>query len=87
MHTLDGDGYWILTADGSIYAYGDAPYLGAASTAGGTDPATAVFTPADYGGYWIVTAGGAVSSFGTAPDEGDMSGTHLNGSIVAAAGI
>jgi hypothetical protein len=86
VHTLDGTGYWILTADGSIYAF-NAPYLGSATTSGGGDPATAVFTPADYGGYWIVTAAGAVSSFGTAPDEGDMSGSHLNGSIVAAAGI
>jgi hypothetical protein len=87
VHTLDGAGYLILTADGSIYAYGDAHYLGGTSTAAGTDPATAVFTPADDGGYWIVTANGAVTSFGTAPDEGGMSGGHLNGSIVAAAGI
>jgi hypothetical protein len=87
VHTLDGAGYWILTADGSIYAYGDATYLGGAATTGATGPATAVFTPADYGGYWIVTADGTVSSFGTAPGEGDMSGSHLNGSIVAAAGI
>jgi len=87
VHTLDGAGYWILTADGSVYAYGDASYLGGASTAAASDPATAVFTPADYGGYWIATADGAVSSFGSAPFEGDMSGSHLNGSIVAAAGI
>jgi len=87
LHTLDGLGYWILTADGSVYAYGDAPYLGAAASAGGADPATAIFSPTDYGGYWIVTADGAVSSFGTAPALGGMSGGHLNGSIVAAAGI
>ncbi len=87
VHTLDGAGYWILTANGSIYAYGDAPFLGGASTAGASDPATAVFTPADYGGYWIATADGAVASFGTAPFEGDMSASHLNGPIIAAAGI
>ena len=87
LHTLDGEGYWILTADGSVYAYGDAPYLDGDSGATAADHAAAIFAPEDYGGYWIVTADGAVSSFGTAPDEGGMAGGHLNGSIVAAAGI
>jgi hypothetical protein len=33
-----------------------------------------------------VTALGKVSPFGDAPSDGDMSGTHLNGPIVAASG-
>ena len=33
-----------------------------------------------------MTAAGKVFAFGDAPNDGDMSGTHLNGSIVAASG-
>ncbi len=83
----DGVGYWILVADGAIYAYGDAGYHGGDTAAGPADPATAVFAPSDGMGYWIVTADGAVASFGSAPADGGMAGTHLNGSIIAAAGF
>ena len=34
----------------------------------------------------LVTATGRVFAYGDAPNDGDMSGTHLNGSIVAASG-
>ena len=57
-----------------------------AGSAGGFDPASAIFATSDGGGYWIVTALGKVSSYGDAPNDGDMSGTHLNGPIVAASG-
>jgi hypothetical protein len=87
VRTPFGEGYWILLADGAVYAYGDAPYLGGARAADPADPATAVFAPVDGGGYWIVTADGDVSAFGTAPDDGGMAGTRLNGPIVAAAGF
>jgi hypothetical protein len=26
--TADGDGYWLVAADGGVFAYGDAPYVG-----------------------------------------------------------
>ena len=55
-------------------------------SAGGLDPASAIFATSDGGGYWVVTAPGKVSNFGDAPDDGDMSGTHLNGPIIAASG-
>ncbi|HXY27965.1 MAG TPA: Ig domain-containing protein, partial [Acidimicrobiales bacterium] len=86
--TPDGGGYWILDAAGQVFAYGDASSMGGlpAGSAGGLDPATAVFGTSDGGGYWVVTAQGKVTPFGDAPDDGDMSGTHLNGSIVAASG-
>jgi hypothetical protein len=86
--TPDGGGYWILDAAGQVFPFGNAASLGAmpAGAAGGLDPASAIFSTSDGGGYWIVTALGQVSSYGDAPDDGDMSGTHLNGPIVAASG-
>jgi hypothetical protein len=86
--TPDGGGYWILDAAGQVFAFGDAASLGSmpAGSAGGFDPASAIFAVSGGGGYWIVTALGKLSPYGDAPADGDMSGTHLNGPIVAASG-
>jgi hypothetical protein len=86
--TSNGGGYWILDGAGQVFPFGNAAALGGmpAGSAGGFDPASAVFATSDGGGYWVVTAQGKVSSFGDAPGDGDMSGTHLNGPIVAASG-
>ncbi len=86
--TSDAAGYWILDGAGQVFPFGDAASLGGmpAGSAGGFDPASAIFAASDGGGYWVVTALGQVSSFGDAPADGDMSGTHLNGPIVAASG-
>jgi hypothetical protein len=86
--TPSGGGYWILDAAGQVFPFGDAAPLGgmAAGTAGGFDPASAIFATSDGEGYWIVTALGKVSPCGDAPNDGDVSGTHLNGPIVAASG-
>lgn len=86
--TPDGGGYWILDGAGQVFAFGDAATLGSmpAGSAGGFDPASAIFGTSDGGGYWVVTALGKVSPFGDAPADGDMVATHLNGPIVAASG-
>ena len=84
----NGGGYWVLDAAGQVFPFGDAAGLGSlpAGSAGGLDPASAIFATSDGGGYWVVTALGKVSNFGDAPNDGDMSGTHLNGPIIAASG-
>ena len=86
--TTDGRGYWILDAAGQVFPFGDAAGLGSLppGSAGALDPASAIFATSDGGGYWVVTALGKVSNFGDAPNDGDMSGTHLNGPIIAASG-
>ena len=86
--TPSGRGYYILDGDGQVFAYGDANGRGGtpAGSTGGLNPATAIFDTGDGGGYWIATALGKVFQLGDAPDEGDMSATHLNGSIIAASG-
>jgi hypothetical protein len=86
--TANGQGYWILDAAGQVFAYGDAPALGGLppGAAGGTDPAATIFATSDGGGYWVSTALGRVTPFGDAPNDGDASGLHLNGDIIAASG-
>lgn len=60
-------GYWLVGADGAVFAYG-APYLGGANAvpggAGGSVVSAAA--TADGGGYWEVTSSGAVFAFGDA---------------------
>ena len=88
VRTPNGGGYWILTANGTVYGYGNAGNFGGAPGAfGGLNAATAIFSTSDGGGYWIATANGTVEQFGDAPNDGGMSGTHLNGSIIAATGF
>jgi hypothetical protein len=86
--TPSGHGYWILDAAGQVFAYGDAAPLGsvAPGATGGLNPASAIFTTSDGGGYWVSDALGKVFTFGDAPNDGDMSGTHLNGPVIAASG-
>jgi len=87
--TPDGNGYYILDAAGQVFAYGDANgALGnvPADATGGFNPATAIFATSDNGGYWVADALGKVFTFGDAPNDGDMSGTHLSGPIIAASG-
>ena len=71
-----------------MFNYGDAANLGSPPTnaTGGFDPATAIFSTSDGAGYWVSDALGKVFPFGDAPAAGDMSGTHLNGPIIAASG-
>jgi hypothetical protein len=87
--TPSGHGYWILDGHGQVFAYGDAAYLGNAPTGatGAVNPATAIFSTSDGGGYWVADSQGKVFTFGDAPNAGDMSGTRLNGSIIAASGL
>ena len=82
-------GYWILDANGQVFNVGQALTSGQLppGTTGGSNPATAIFTTSDDAGFWIADSVGRVFPFGDAVKVGDMSGTPLNGSIIAATGF
>jgi len=85
----EGNGYWILLSNGEVFGYGSSADLGTPSPSNFNlfNPAAAIFATADGAGYWISSALGAVYSYGDAPYEGGMSGTPLNGSIIAGTGF
>ncbi len=86
--TADGGGYYVLHADGTVNAYGDAGNFGSAGGQfGGLNPANAIFTTLDGGGYWVASANGTVDTFGDASNDGGMAGKHLNGAIIAGTGF
>jgi hypothetical protein len=67
--SYDDGGYFMVGADGGIFAFGDAQFEGSCpSLAGGcSGTAVAVMPDASGRGYWLVTATGNVYTFGDAP--------------------
>jgi alpha-tubulin suppressor-like RCC1 family protein len=66
-------GYWMLGADGAIYAFGNSKNLGRASYPNWPTgvAAVAIKALADGSGYWIVDSVGGVHAFGNAHFFGD----------------
>ena len=72
--TPDGDGYWLVGADGGVFSFGDAGYYGSIPGLGGTDhysnggsyQITGIASTPDGKGYWLVGSDGDVYAFGDA---------------------
>ena len=66
--SADGGGYFMVSSDGGVFAFGDAHFAGSCPGIGGCQgSAVAVIPDASGHGYWIVTNTGNVYSFGDAP--------------------
>jgi hypothetical protein len=65
--SADGKGYFMVAADGGVFAFGDAKFEGSCPGIGGcAGAAVAVMPDASGNGYWLVTATGDVYTFGDA---------------------
>ena len=71
--TPDGRGYWLVAADGGVFAYGDAAYLGSTGNLTLASPVVGMAGDAATGGYRLVAADGGVFCFG-APFAGSAVG-------------
>jgi hypothetical protein len=66
--SADGGGYFMVSSDGGVFAFGDAHFAGSCPGIGGCQgSAVAVIPDASGQGYWIATNNGNVYSFGGAP--------------------
>jgi hypothetical protein len=65
MPDASGNGYWLVTNTGHVYAFGDAVDYGQPNPE--TVPVTAAARTTDGKGYWLLYANGAVAAFGDAP--------------------
>ena len=64
--TPTGRGTWLVAADGGVFAFGDAAFLG--SAAGVSRAAVVALQPTPDGvGYHLLAADGGVFAFGAAP--------------------
>ena len=82
---LAGHGYWLVAADGGVFAFGDANYYGSMGGQPLNQPVVAVTATPDGHGYWLVAADGGVFAFGEAGFYGSTGNTTLNEPIVGAA--
>ncbi len=78
-------GYWLLGADGGVFAFG-APYEGAATSSARGGRMVAIAATADGRGYWVASQDGAVLAFGDAPFLGSVPARGEPGAVTAMAG-
>jgi hypothetical protein len=79
------EGYYEVTAQGAVAAYGDANGLGGLTGTTLAQPIVASATTGDDTGYWLAAADGGVFTFGSAGYFGSTGAIHLNKPIVAMA--
>jgi hypothetical protein len=82
--TYAQQGYDLVGADGQVYSYGVAPFLGSMGGTSLSRPVIAMANDDDTGGYWLVATDGGIFAF-DAPFYGSMGGTQLNQPIVGMA--
>jgi Cu/Zn superoxide dismutase len=78
-------GYWLAAADGGVFAFGDAPYLGGLGGVPLNAPIVGIAATPSGLGYWLAAADGGVFAFGDAPYLGGLGGVPLNAPIVGIA--
>jgi hypothetical protein len=80
-----GKGYWLVSANGSVYTFGHAHFFGSMGGKHLNKPIVGMAALPNGSGYWLVASDGGVFSFGAAHFHGSMGGKHLNKPIVGMA--
>ena len=83
--TPDGKGYWLVGADGGVFAFGDAPFVGSLGARKLEGPIVAMAPTPDGKGYWLAALDGGVFALGDATYYGSMGGTRLTQPVVGMA--
>ena len=78
-------GYWLVAADGGVFAFGDAPFLGSTGGIALARPVVGVAGKPGGDGYWLVASDGGVFAFGAARFAGSTGAQRLNRPIVGMA--
>ncbi|HET9443203.1 MAG TPA: M23 family metallopeptidase [Acidimicrobiales bacterium] len=80
-----GPGYWVLGADGGVFAYGSAAFHGSTGGMRLNQPIVGMAAVPGGGGYWLVARDGGVFAFGAAGFFGSTGDIRLNQPIVGMA--
>ncbi|MHB8440325.1 MAG: hypothetical protein ACYDD4_14370 [Acidimicrobiales bacterium] len=83
--TPDGQGYWLVSRDGGVFAFGDAQFFNSMAGHPLSAPVVGMAATPDGQGYWEVASDGGIFAFGDAQFYGSMGGHHLNKPIVGIA--
>jgi len=81
----DAQGYWLVAADGGIFAFGDAASFGSMGGQRLSQPVVGMAATPDGKGYWLVAADGGIFAFGDAAYFGSMGGQRLSRPVVGMA--
>jgi hypothetical protein len=79
------EGYWLATANGGVFSFGDATKEGGASGTKLSSPIVGMAATPDGKGYWLVDKNGGVFAFGDARVFGSLANRKLQGGIVGMA--
>jgi hypothetical protein len=66
LPTKTGNGYYLVFADGGVFTYGDAEYVGSLGGQQLNSPIVSASTTPSGDGYWLLAADGGVFCFGDA---------------------
>ena len=80
-----GKGYWLVGADGGVFAFGDAHYYGSMGGKHLNAPIVGMAPTSDGHGYWLVAKDGGVFTFGDATFHGSTGALRLNAPVVGMA--
>jgi hypothetical protein len=80
-----GNGYWLVTSTGLVYAYGGAGYYGGMSGQQLNKPIIGISSTPDGNGYWLFGGDGGVFAFGDASFFGSQGATGTAAPVVAGA--
>jgi hypothetical protein len=80
-----GRGYWLASADGGVFTFGDARFHGSMGGEHLNHAIVDIARTPQGNGYWLVASDGGVFGFGDAQFRGSMGGEHLNKPIVGMA--
>jgi hypothetical protein len=83
--TPDGQGYWLASADGGVYSFGDATFYDSMAGDHLSAPIVGIAATPDGHGYWLAAADGGIFAFGDAQFYGSMGGHPLAKSVVGIA--
>jgi acetyl esterase/lipase len=82
--TPSGHGYWLVAADGGIFAFGDARYFGSLAGLHLAHPIVSIVATSTGRGYYLLGLDGGVFAFGDARFRGNAA-SRLRGNAVAIA--
>jgi SpoIID/LytB domain protein len=78
-------GYWMDSAQGGVFTFGDASFEGSAGAVQLNQPVVGMASTADGGGYWLVAADGGIFTYGDAHFWGSTGALKLNQPVVGMA--
>jgi hypothetical protein len=85
MPPAPASGYWLAAADGGVFAFGEAEFLGSAAEMRLNSPVSGLAVMPSGEGYWLAAQDGGVFAFGKAAFWGSTAGAPLNQPVVGAA--